>query len=57
MQIPAGGPQGLVQGSVMLNVLNNNLGDGIECALSKFAGSTKWRWLIPWRAGLLFRGS
>lgn len=57
MQIPAGAPQGLVQGSVMLNVLINNLGDGIECALSKFAGSTKWRWLIPWRAGLLFRGS
>lgn len=57
VQIPAGAPQRLVWGSIMLNVLINNLGDGIDCAPRKFAGSTKWEWLIPWRAGLLFRES
>ena len=57
MHVPAGAPQGLVLGSILFNVLINNMDDGIECAFSKFADSTKSEWLISWRAGLLLRGS
>lgn len=36
-----GNLQGLTQGPMMFNVFINNLGDGTECILSKFAQNTK----------------